>query len=259
MSQVNSGYERIARDAYMTPRWVTDVLIDDLERQGMLPVTKRVQDPTMFSEKFQINTRDPLMIWECAAGTGQMAGALIDRGYDVFCTDIHDCAGDTPSSSRPPALRRNHYHDFTKRELPLLMPGEIGAIITNPPYNQAETFVANALDLTAPKGGLVAMLLKVDWDSAKTRRKFFADCPAWSRKIVLVDRIHWFDPTRSTEGKKSAGPSENHAWFVWSLDQRFSGQGARIAYAHCPPAERERLKAAARKCSAPGVKEMVLT
>mgnify|MGYP003384550906 CR=1 FL=1 len=233
MAQRESGYERKARDAYMTPRWVTDVLLDDLERQGLLPVTRKQAYPTVFSPKFQTGERAPLAIWEPAAGTGQMARAMSDRGYEVTCSDIQ------------PEPGVGFAHDFTVRSLPVLMPAAFGAIVTNPPYDQAESFVANALDLVAPAGGVVAMLLKVDWDSAKTRRRFFADCPAWCRKLVLLDRIHWFDPE---PGK--AGPSENHAWYVWSFG-RHAGLGASIGYLTAPDAERQRLRAARKAAKVP--------
>lgn len=213
MAQRESGYVRKERDAYMTPRWVTDVLIDDLEAARMLPRPPYATD-------------DTLAIWEPAAGIGQMASALTNRGYDVICSDI------------APGPGVGFQHDFTVREMPILMPAKAGGIITNPPYDQAEAFVANALDLMAAEGGLVAMLLKVDWDSAKTRRRFFADCPAFARKIVLLDRIHWFDPEPD-----KAGPSENHAWYVWDWTGSRTRQCAVISYATMPDTERARLRA----------------
>ena len=40
--------------------------------------------------------------------------------------------------------------------------------------------------------------------------RFFADCHAWACKLVLLKRILWF------ESRTGMGPSENHAWFLWS-------------------------------------------
>lgn len=89
----------------------------------------------------------------------------------------------------------------------------IRGICTNPPYSHAAEFCRHALKLTKPVSGYVAMLLRVDFDSAKTRSDLFADCPAWSKKIVLTKRIVWFvDPET---GKPKASPSENHAWHLW--------------------------------------------
>jgi hypothetical protein len=216
VAQRESGYERKERDAYMTPRWVTQVLVDDLEREGFLPLHGHDNAGKL----------KPLAIWEPAAGTGQMADALAGRGYEVFCTDIL------------PEPGVGFRHDFTDPTLPVLFPAQIGGVITNPPYDQADEFVAIALRMMEARGGLVAMLLKVDWDSGKTRRRFFADCAGWARKLVLLDRIYWFDPSPG-----GATPSENHAWFVWSFARRHVGRGASIGYVETPAAERDRLRA----------------
>jgi hypothetical protein len=88
------------------------------------------------------------------------------------------------------------------------------AVVTNPPYGiqgkTAEKFIEQALRLTKPCNVVVAMLLKIDFDSGSTRRRFFADCPAWACKLVLLKRILWF------ESRNGVGRSENHAWYLWS-------------------------------------------
>jgi hypothetical protein len=98
----------------------------------------------------------------------------------------------------------------------------IDAIVTNPPYGVqgklACAFIAHALELVP----FVAMLLRVDFDSGKTRADLFGDCEAFARKIALLDRIVWF------EREGAAGPSDNHAWFVW--DHRHCGPPT-ISYA----------------------------
>jgi tRNA G10 N-methylase Trm11 len=66
-------------------------------------------------------------------------------------------------------------------------PTGVDAIVTNPPYGRLATpFIRHALSLDVP---IVAMLLRVDFDSAKTRRDLFADCPYFAGKITLLDRI----------------------------------------------------------------------
>ena len=85
------------------------------------------------------------------------------------------------------------------------------ALVTNPPFGKrgelAEAFIRHALELEPP---IAAFLLRVDFDSAKTRRDIFQNCPFFAGKIVLLDRIVWF------EREGAASPSENHAWFIWS-------------------------------------------
>lgn len=216
MAQRESGYARIERDAYMTPPWATDVLAADLVQLGMLPRRDAAGGP--------------LPIWEPAAGSGQMSGALAAAGFEVYCSDIEPEA-------------KGFRHDFLRDDPPVILPPP-GAIITNPPYNRADDFVARAVDIMAPRRGLVAMLLKLDWDSAIGRRRWFADCRHFARKLVLLDRITWFE--RMPEpGEKEQGPSENHAWFIWDF-ARASASGS-IGYAAMPDLEKKALAARKRE------------
>jgi hypothetical protein len=83
-------------------------------------------------------------------------------------------------------------------------------IVTNPPFGPggrtAVDFIARALDVTSLWDGKIAMLLPVDFDSGSTRYRLFGNCPVFAGKIVLTNRIRWFN------GKSG---STNHAWFVW--------------------------------------------
>ena len=88
------------------------------------------------------------------------------------------------------------------------------AVITNPPYERATDFVLRALLLMARTRGLVAMLLRTDFDHAKTRASLFADCTAFAKKVVLTKRIRWIEGS-------TGSPSFNHAWFIW--DWQHSG------------------------------------
>lgn len=83
-------------------------------------------------------------------------------------------------------------------------------VITNPPYGDrrgtlALRFIEHALSITESYYGCVAMLLPIDFDSGKTRSHVF-EHPAFACKLVLLDRIRWFDG--------QAG-STNHCWCVW--------------------------------------------
>lgn len=130
------------------------------------------------------------LIWEPACGDGQMVNVLKGR-TDVIATDITRGSDFLLAKSAHP---------------------DISEIITNPPYGSrgtlAHKFIRHALALTKAQRGKVAMLLRVDFDSAKTRSDVFGNHPAFARKIVLRKRIQWF-------GKGKNGSSENHAWFVW--------------------------------------------
>ena len=132
-------------------------------------------------------------IWEPAAGTGKMARALQTVGFLVIGTDI------------------NKGTDFLDTQK--LPSRGIGAIVTNPPYTHAVEFIEHALELMKPVNGLVAMLLRCDFDHAKTRRHLFGDCRVFDKKIVLTKRIRWIEGS-------TGSPSFNHAWFLWDYKHR---------------------------------------
>ena len=92
-------------------------------------------------------------------------------------------------------------------------PPQVDTIICNPPYGErrrgelAVAFIAHALALKVPH---IAMLLRNDFDSAITRQHLFRKEPRFAFKLVLLNRIKWF------EGPSS--PSDNHSWFYWTQD-----------------------------------------
>jgi hypothetical protein len=92
-------------------------------------------------------------------------------------------------------------------------PPDTSHLITNPPYGarkrgeEAVAFIEHALELRVP---YVAMLLRVDFDSAVTRQHLFRHCPVFAGKVVLLNRIKWF------QGPSS--PSDNHSWFLWDRE-----------------------------------------
>jgi len=126
-------------------------------------------------------------IWEPAAGSGKMSRALQRGGHAVRATDIQDGIDFF-------TIGRDGFSD--------------SAIITNPPYKCAQAFIEHALKLTSDNSGFVAMLLRTDFDHAKSRRHLFADHLAFKKKLVLTKRIQWFEDSKSS-------PSFNHAWFMW--------------------------------------------
>ena len=137
-------------------------------------------------------------VWECAAGTGQMVSALKAAGFQVYGSDLQDGI------------------DFLAA--PALPEPDIDAIITNPPFELATEFIERALRMTEPNAGTVAMLLRTDFEHAKSRTHLFRDNPTFRKKVVLLRRITWFDPGPDRVGKS---PSFNHSWYVF--DHRHEG------------------------------------
>lgn len=181
MSQRSSGHARIPLDLYQTrERWVAEALAERFSLVGA-------------------------RIWECAAGDGLLAQSLEALGANVIGTDI---AG--------PFTR----FDFTSDDPAPARVRHVDAIVTNPPYGErgalALRFIERGLTRIRPGHRKMAMLLPVDFDSAKTRAHVFADCFEFTGKIVLTKRIRWFDPE---PGKKNMSPSVNHAWFLWSASR----------------------------------------
>ncbi len=125
-------------------------------------------------------------VWEPACGSGKMVRALEKSIVHVSGTDI-----------------ANDGHDFLK-----CAGSAANAIITNPPYILAQEFCEHSIRLVEPWKGLVAMLLRTDFDHAKTRQHLFSGCPQFAKKVVLTKRIQWFEDSKGS-------PSFNHAWFIW--------------------------------------------
>lgn len=191
MGKHETSYARAERDLYPTPAWVIEALASHVDLAGM-------------------------RVWECACGDGRMSRALVERaGASVYSSDIadHGCC--------------DELLDFTSERQPKVA---FDAIVTNPPFGPrgklAEAFIASGLR-RIPDYGFLALLLPNDFDSAKTRTKFFGGCPHFSGKIVLTTRVVWFE---RTDGKKE-NPKENTAWFLWRPRNR---QRPTIMYAGAP-------------------------
>jgi hypothetical protein len=189
MRQRNLGYERQDKNFYPTPAWVTEALL----RTVCLP--KR--------------------IWEPCCGDGAMARVLESHGHHVVATDLVD---------------RGYGKGGRDFLMESRLPDGVTAIVTNPPYGGAlaRRVVDHALELMLPVGGMVALLMNVQWQTAKTNS---ARCriPAFDASVILTDRIRWI-PDTDVRG------SENHCWMVWDFSRTPGRAG--LLYAD-PDAESE--------------------
>lgn len=180
-AMVNLGYDRIENDFYPTPTWITDGVLRLLDK---IRFTGHLTTPN---------------IWECAAGQGHMSKVMVRHNFRVYQTDLHP--------QHPDIIKK----DFLADAYPTDM-----FIFTNPPYGKlAEKFVRHALEITKTKKGKVAMVLRHDWDCAKTRMDLFRDHPAYYGKITLTTRPRWI------EGSTGA-PRHNFAIFLWDWTKNAS-------------------------------------
>lgn len=180
-----SGYARIPNDAYFT--------VD--ERCGPA-LTDRVE------------LREPL--WEPCCGAFDLVKQLRAAGYRrIVCSDIVRYA--------PGAMRQGSFFDFRR---PL---GAARSIVFNPPNKLSRPFVEHALQLMRPVGGIVAALLRLEWDATPGRLHLLGDRhPAHALNIKLSFRPWW------SRTDRRATPREAWQWHVWDWRNR---EPARVRYA----------------------------
>jgi len=129
-------------------------------------------------------------VWEPACGNGAIAKALSAHGIDVAASDLHDRGYGTAGK------------DFLDDDNPTSRD-----IVTNPPYSLAYAFVRHALNITEGRS-LVAMLMRNEWDTAKTRDDLFDPNGRFMAKVVLTERPRWIAGTTER-------PRHTYAWYVW--------------------------------------------
>ena len=187
----SSGYERKKLDRYWTNPWLTHELLN----------TTATADTTIQSP-----------IWECAAGRGDMSRALQRDGLLVYSSDISMSEFD---KSIGPGHERSFLDEF---ELPFIDGIPCAAIVTNPPYNEprgiADKFIRHGLGFFDQGVQFMAMLLRSEFNSGKTRADMFGECHHYMGELVLTTRPRWDygDP----DAPEKAAPRHNFSWFMWS-------------------------------------------
>jgi hypothetical protein len=166
---------------------------------GFKPTAKRRADldgpdffptPAWATRALIDNERFEGAIWECACGDGEMARVLKKAGHKVFASDLY---------------ARGHGEtgvDF------LVATRRADNIVTNPPYNCAEAFVAQGLKLARRK---FALLLRLAFlEGAGRANKIFLKHPP-SRVWVFSERITFY----MKDAKRAGSGTTAYAWFVW--------------------------------------------
>jgi hypothetical protein len=136
----------------------------------------------------------PQMIWEPAAGRGAIVRVLRGAGHAVVATDVYDYGFPLHSVA-----------DFLTATQ---MPAGCGCILTNPPYQWVEQFVAHALELSP----LVIMLLRLAFLESERRCAILEGCGlarvhVFRKRLPMMHRHEW-------EGRK-ANSGMAFAWMAW--------------------------------------------
>ena len=169
---------------------------------GFKPTTKRSADldgpdffPTPAWATFALIDNEKFSgdIWECACGDGAMTTVLQKASPTVRSSDLYNRGFGQAGI------------DFITAETPACN------IITNPPYNAAESFVVSGLKLAERK---FALLLRLAFlEGANRANTIFSKAPP-ARVWVFSERITFY-----MKGATQAGSGTTaYAWFVWDKD-----------------------------------------
>lgn len=163
---------------------------------GFKPTMKRFADlegpdffPTPHWATFALadNERFTGDIWECACGDGAMSKVLEETGAPVFSSDLYQ-------------------RGYGQSGLDFLNPTRSADnIITNPPYNCAEGFVASGVNYARHK---FALLLRLAFlEGANRANTIFAHTPP-SRVWVFSERITFYPAGAERRGSGTTA----YAW-----------------------------------------------
>lgn len=169
---------------------------------GFKPTMKRFADlggpdffPTPAWATFSLveNERFSGDVWECACGDGAMSRVLEQASRSVFSSDLYPRGyGNVGLDFLNPARSADN-------------------IVTNPPYNCAEGFVASGVKHARRK---FALLLRLAFlEGANRANTIFAKCPP-SRVWVFSERITFYPSGIDPKGSGTTA----YAWFVWDKD-----------------------------------------
>lgn len=159
----------------------------DLDGPDFFPTPPWATHALIDNEKFSGD------IWECACGDGTMSRVLETVGPTVYSSDLYERGyGESGRDFLKPHRASDN-------------------IVTNPPYNCAEGFVASGVKHARRK---FALLLRLAFlEGANRARTIFAECPP-SRVWVFSERITFYPTGVEVKGTGTTA----YAWFVWDAD-----------------------------------------
>lgn len=169
---------------------------------GFKPTTKRSADldgpdffptPRWATHALIDNEKFTGEIWESACGDGSMSEVLAKTGCKIRSSDLFNRGYGEGG------------HDF------LSATRKTDNIVTNPPYNCAEAFVATGLKLANRK---FALLLRLAFlEGGNRANTIFSKMPP-ARVWVFSERITFYMKGATQGGSGTTA----YAWFVWDKD-----------------------------------------
>lgn len=155
-------------------------------------------DPTAVQQFLDVAQIDKAAnVWEPACGCGNISEVLIDNGYNVLSTDLHNRG------------YGNSGIDFLLFEPHIQF--DIDVIITNPPYSLANEFILKAMDILQPHGAYYA-LMNISYLSGQNRFKAIYDKGYLQAVYIYSHRIHCYKNGIITEHSSPV----NYAWYEFS-------------------------------------------
>jgi len=159
----------------------------DLDGPDFFPTPRWATYALVENEKFKGD------VWECACGDGAMSSVFEEVGLRTISTDLFD-RGYGESG-----------HDFVATSR------FADNIVTNPPYNSAEAFVATGVKQSRRK---FALLLRLAFlEGAHRANTIFSRMPP-SRVWVFSERITFYPKGVNPKGSGTTA----YAWFVWDKE-----------------------------------------
>lgn len=159
------------------------------------------ETPEVATESLVRAERLPHCLWEPACGPGAIARVLRKHGHTVYATDLVDYESTDQDESG--------WDFLLERQLPI----GVEAIVTNPPFKNADAFVAHALEL-CPR---VVMLLRLAFLESERRAPILdsghlARVHVFRSRLPMMHRAGWQGP-RATS-------SLAFAWCVFDRDHQ---------------------------------------
>lgn len=132
-------------------------------------------------------------IWEPACGDGSMSDVLAETGNRVISSDLYDRGYGEAGVDYLSTKRR------------------VANVITNPPYNAAEGFVAKSLQVVEKK---FALLLRLAFLEGVNRANTIFHVNPPSRIWSFSERITFYPKGAIVAGSGTTA----YAWFVWDKE-----------------------------------------